>query len=86
MSGAFGIAGYYFGRKPTSATSEAAVSMASASMPWEVEDEHHESSDSQKHFKYQYHPRGDRSQAPKNAPSALNTVIVPNVTLPKVRH
>ena len=84
MSAAFGIAGYYFGRKPTSATSEASVSMAHASMPWEVEDEHHTSGDSQKHFKYQYHPRGDTSQAPKNAPSALNTVIVPNVTLPKV--
>lgn len=35
--------------------------------------------------KYQYHPGGDSSKAPKDAPSALNTVIVPNVNLPKVR-
>lgn len=82
MSGAFGLAGFYFGRKPTTATSEAEVSVASSSMPWQVEHDH---DDHSKHFKYQYHPKGDRSQAPKNAPSALNTVVVPNVTLPKVR-
>lgn len=81
MSGAFGLAGFYFGRKPTSATSEAEVSVANSSMPWEVDHEH---DDHSKHFKYQYHPKGDTSQAPRNAPSALNTVIVPNVTLPKV--
>jgi hypothetical protein len=82
MSGAFGLAGYYFGRKPTSATSEAEVSVANSSMPWEVDDHDHE--DDSKYFKYRYHPRGDKSQPPKNAPSALNTVIIPNVTLPKV--
>lgn len=82
MSGAFGLAGFYFGRKPTSASSEAEVSVANSSMPWEVEHDDHE--DESKHFKYQYHPKGDRSQTPRNAPSALNTVIVPNVTLPKV--
>lgn len=82
MAGAFGLAGFYFGRKPTSATSEADVSIADSSMPWEVA---HGDEDESKHFKYQYHPKGDRSQAPKNAPSALNTVIIPNVTLPKVR-
>ncbi|KIV95703.1 hypothetical protein PV10_03325 [Exophiala mesophila] len=84
MSGAFGLAGFYFGRKPTSASSEADVSVANSSMPWEVE--HDESQDESKDFKYQYHPKGDRSQTPKNAPSALNTVIVPNVTLPKEIH
>lgn len=31
-----------------------------------------------------YHPGGDVTQPPKEAPSALNTVIVPNVNLPKV--
>lgn len=82
MSGAFGLAGFYFGRKPTSATSEAEVSVANSSMPWEVDHDH---DDHSKHFKYQYHPKGDKNQAPKNAPSALNTVIVPNVTLPRVR-
>jgi hypothetical protein len=35
--------------------------------------------------KYQYHPGGDASAAPKDAPSAVNVVIVPNVNLPKVR-
>ena len=82
MSGAFGLAGFYFGRKPTSATSEAEVSVANSSMPWQVD---HDDEDHSKHFKYQYHPKGDKSQSPKNAPSALNTVVVPNVTLPKVR-
>jgi len=47
-------------------------------MPWEREDEG-------KIYKYQYHPHGDKSQPLRDAPSALNTVIVPNVTLPKVR-
>jgi hypothetical protein len=82
MSGAFGLAGYYFGRKPTSATSEADISVANSSMPWQIDDHDHE--DDSKHFKYRYHPRGDKNETPKNAPSALNTVIIPNVTLPKV--
>jgi hypothetical protein len=81
MSGAFGLAGFYFGRKPTSATSEAEISVANSSMPWQVDHDH---DDHSKHFKYQYHPKGDRSQTPRNAPSALNTVVIPNVTLPKV--
>lgn len=81
MSGAFGLAGFYFGRKPTSATSQAEISVAESSMPWQVEHDHE---DHDKHFKYQYHPKGDRTQAPRNAPSALNTVVIPSVTLPKV--
>jgi len=44
-------------------------------MPWESGSE----------GKYQYHPGGDTSAAPKDAPSALNVVIVPNVKLTKVR-
>jgi hypothetical protein len=52
-------------------------------MPWQIDHDHE---DPAKHFKYQYHPKGDRNQAPKNAPSALNTVIVPDVTLPKALH
>jgi hypothetical protein len=48
-------------------------------MPWERE------GDGGKLFKYQYHPHGDSNQPLRNAPSALNTVIVPNVTLPEVR-
>ena len=53
--------------------------MAEGTHPWQTEG--NEKGDS---YKYQYHPGGDRSKAPKNAPSALNTVIVPNVTLRKV--
>jgi hypothetical protein len=34
--------------------------------------------------KYQYHPGGDPNAAPKDAPSALHSVIIPNVNLPKV--
>lgn len=47
-------------------------------MPWERDDDG-------KVYKYQYHPHGDKNQPLRNAPSALNTVIVPNVTLPQVR-
>lgn len=47
-------------------------------MPWEREDK------GGKTFKYQYHPHGDKNQPLREAPSALNTVIIPNVTLPKV--
>ena len=35
--------------------------------------------------KYRYHPGGNKNLEPKDAPSAVNVVIVPNVTLPKVR-
>ena len=50
-------------------------------MPWQVESK---GKDASEHFKYQYHPGGDPNKAPKNAPSALHSVIVPNVNLPKV--
>ncbi|KAL2786551.1 hypothetical protein BJX65DRAFT_262583 [Aspergillus insuetus] len=80
MSGAFLIAGWYFGKKPTSVTSESNVRIPDSSMPWEREDT------GGKSYKYQYHPNGDKSQPLRNAPSALNTVIVPNVTLPADLH
>ena len=35
--------------------------------------------------RYQYHPGGNPKNPPKDAPSALHSVIVPNVNLPKVR-
>ncbi|MCJ1259736.1 hypothetical protein MMC24_007575 [Lignoscripta atroalba] len=84
MSGAFGLAGFHFGRKPTSSSSEAPVSMAEGTMPWQVSSAKGE--DAGEHFKYQYHPGGDRSKSPKDAPSALHSVIVPNVNLPKELH
>ncbi|KAN0106284.1 hypothetical protein V8E51_009160 [Hyaloscypha variabilis] len=84
MSGAFGLAGFYFGRKPTSATSEAKVSMVQGSMPWQTEST--KGDEAREHFKYQYHPGGDPRNPPKDAPSALHSVIVPNVNLPKELH
>ncbi|OQE29379.1 hypothetical protein PENSTE_c002G06603 [Penicillium steckii] len=81
MSGAFLLAGWYFGSKPTSVTSEASnVRIGESAMPW-----HGESEDG-KVYKYQYHPHGDKSQPLRAAPSAMNTVIVPNVTLPEDLH
>jgi hypothetical protein len=71
------------GRKPTSATSEAKVSIAPGSMPWQTESS--QGDDAREHFKYQYHPGGDPRNPPKDAPSAMHSVIVPNVNLPKVR-
>lgn len=53
--------------------------MAEGTMPWQKQGK-----DKDAIYKYQYHPGGDKSKAPKNAPSALNSVIIPNVTLPKV--
>ncbi|KAI9893345.1 MAG: hypothetical protein M1814_006641 [Vezdaea aestivalis] len=81
MTGAFCLAGWYFGRKPTSATSESNVAVAPGSMPWEVE-----GAENQAHFKYQYHPGGDPSKAAKNAPSALHSRVIPNVTLTRKEH
>ncbi|KAL8641391.1 MAG: hypothetical protein Q9228_001780 [Teloschistes exilis] len=83
MTGAFGLAGYHFGRKPTSSSSEAPVSMAEGTMPWQTSSAKGDQGGSE-HFKYQYHPGGDKNKAPKDAPSALHSVIIPNVTLPKV--
>ncbi|KAK3049017.1 hypothetical protein LTR09_009671 [Extremus antarcticus] len=76
MSGAFGLAGWHFSRNPTSSSSENKVSMAPGSEPWNT------GSDA----KYQYHPGGDRSKGKKDAPSALNEVIIPGVNLPKELH
>ncbi|KAI9848557.1 MAG: hypothetical protein M1837_007226 [Sclerophora amabilis] len=84
MSGAFGLVGYYFGHKPTSSSSEASVGMAENSMPWQKGSS--EGDKATEHFKYQYHPGGDPKNAPKDAPSALHSVIVPNVNLPKNLH
>ena len=53
-------------------------------MPWQSEST--KGDEAREHFKYQYHPGGDPRNPPKDAPSALHSVIVPNVTLPKVCH
>merc|ERR1711881_441206 len=67
MSGAFGLAGFYFG-----------------SMPWQGDAT--EGDKARGDYKYQYHPGGDPKNPPKDAPSALHSVIVPNVNLPKELH
>jgi hypothetical protein len=36
-------------------------------------------------FMNRYHPGGDPRNPPRDAPSALHSVIVPNVNLPKVK-
>lgn len=48
--------------------------MAPDSAPWQSDTK----------GKYQYHPGGDPNAAPKDAPSALHSVIIPSVNLPKV--
>ncbi|CAK7224483.1 hypothetical protein SBRCBS47491_005567 [Sporothrix bragantina] len=75
MVAVLGGAGYYFGSSPTTSTSETAVSKAG--MPWET---------GSTEGKYRYFPAGDRSADPKDAPSAVNVVVVPNVSLPKELH
>ncbi|KAI8953441.1 hypothetical protein F4801DRAFT_537645 [Xylaria longipes] len=74
---ALGGAGLYFGRSPTGSTSEAPVGVAQSGMPWET---------GATEGKYRYHPGGDGSAEPKDAPSALNVVVIPNVDLPKRLH
>ena len=69
-------AGFYFGSSPTTSTSEKTVGIAKGGMPWEGSTS----------GKYQYHPGGDPKNPPRDAPSALNSVVVPNVTLPKELH
>ncbi len=63
------------GRSPTKSTSESPV--ASAGMPWET---------GATEGKYRYHPGGNRKAVPKDAPSAVNVVVVPDVNLPKALH
>ncbi|KAF2805334.1 uncharacterized protein BDZ99DRAFT_466962 [Mytilinidion resinicola] len=77
MSGAAGLIGWHFSRSPTSATSEANVAKVEHSEPWK---------ESGGATAYQYHPGGDRNAPKKDAPSPLNSVIIPNVNLPKELH
>ncbi|PSS12396.1 hypothetical protein M430DRAFT_44328 [Amorphotheca resinae ATCC 22711] len=84
MSGAFGLAGYYLGSKPTSATSETKVNVAAGGMPWQGEGS--KANAGEDFSKYKYHPQGDSKNPPREAPSALHSVIIPNVNLPKELH
>ncbi|KAG9240936.1 hypothetical protein BJ878DRAFT_523324 [Calycina marina] len=84
MACAAGIGGFYFGRKPTSATSEEHVLHPKGGMPWQGETS--DADTARADYKYQYHPGGDPKNPPKDAPSALHTVVVPGVNLPKELH
>jgi hypothetical protein len=68
MTGAFGLAGWHFSSNPTSSSSENKVARVDGSEPWKTGGE----------ARYQYHPGGDPSKGKKDAPSALNEVIVPS--------
>ncbi|KAM0696378.1 hypothetical protein Q7P36_003624 [Cladosporium allicinum] len=76
MSGAFGLAGWHFSSNPTSSSSENKIGIAEGTEPWKTGG----------NAAYQYHPHGDTSKPRKDAPSALNEVIIPNVNLPKSLH
>lgn len=64
----------HIARNPTTHSSEANIAKAHESEPWKTG----------RSSVYMYHPGGDTSNPPKDAPSALNEVIIPNVNLPKV--
>lgn len=48
-------------------------------MPWEASE-----GESRPDSKYKYHPEANPKNPARDAPSALNVVVVPDVTLPKV--
>ncbi|KAH0553224.1 hypothetical protein GP486_006610 [Trichoglossum hirsutum] len=62
MCSAFGLAGYYFGSKPTSGNSESNIAITSK--PWE-----NEGGGAPGQSKYKYHPGGNVKSAPRDAPS-----------------
>ncbi|KAK2743416.1 hypothetical protein FQN57_004881 [Myotisia sp. PD_48] len=82
MAGAFGLVGWYLGSSPTTITSESNIRIGEASMPWQVDEKESEKG----FYKYKYHPHGDSNKPLKDAPGALNEVVIPNVTLPKDLH
>jgi len=59
---------------PTSPSSEQKIAKVPNSEPWKTQSE----------AMYQYYPGGNPNAPKKDAPSALNEVIIPNVNLPKV--
>ncbi|EOD48614.1 uncharacterized protein LTHEOB_5076 [Neofusicoccum parvum] len=75
--GAIGAFAYFFAGNPTSATDSRKVPAVQGSEPWRTEGTH---------GKYMYYPQGDTKNAPREAPSALNVVVLPEVNLPKELH
>ncbi|PGH07387.1 hypothetical protein AJ79_06289 [Helicocarpus griseus UAMH5409] len=80
MAGAFGIAGWYLGSSPTMVTSESNIHIGESVMLCEQKDQ------SKALYKYEYHSYDDTSKPVKRASSALDEVIMLNVTLLKDLH
>ncbi|KAF2747594.1 hypothetical protein M011DRAFT_486434 [Sporormia fimetaria CBS 119925] len=78
MSSAFALAGWHFSRHPTSASSERPVTKIPDTEPW------HDRGAA--NGPYQFAPYGDLKNGARDAPSAINETIIPNVTLPKKLH
>jgi hypothetical protein len=64
---------------PTGGASESHVEVIPDSEPWK------DGQDTASEGKYKYHPYNDVTRPVKESPSALNVVVIPDVTLPKVR-
>jgi hypothetical protein len=64
---------------PTGGASESHVEVIPDSEPWK------DGQGTASQGKYKYHPYNDVTRPVKESPSALNVVVIPDVTLPKVR-
>ncbi|RPA82782.1 hypothetical protein BJ508DRAFT_360997 [Ascobolus immersus RN42] len=80
MVSILGVAGYMMGSKSVTENDTTDVKAVPKSAPWE------ENATGKGNYKYKYYPEGDTNATPKEAPSALHAVVVPNVTLPKEHH
>ncbi|KAF2405294.1 hypothetical protein EJ06DRAFT_20221 [Trichodelitschia bisporula] len=69
--------GYFFSHPTGKVGAPALVPKVANSEPWK---------DSSTKGAYKYVPHSDLRNPPKNAPSAMHSVIVPNVTLPRSLH
>ncbi|KAI5779841.1 hypothetical protein EDC01DRAFT_776863 [Geopyxis carbonaria] len=86
MTSAFTLVGFYFGRNPTMAHSEEGrINMAAHSAPWNASDAELAEDDG-RDYKYKYHPGANYRNAPKKAPGALHSVVVPSVTVSREVH
>ncbi|KAF2275011.1 uncharacterized protein EI97DRAFT_84833 [Westerdykella ornata] len=77
MTGIFSLAGWHFSRSPTHTSDERPVAKIPGSEPW---------NDPTTKGPYKYAPHGHLEEGRRDAPSALNEVVIPNVTLPKELH
>lgn len=85
MTAGFSLVGWHFSSHPTSALPREdnnRLNIVKDTEPWNASDEELEKMG--KDYKYKYYPHADYRNKPRTAPSALHSVVVPNVTLPKV--